>query len=68
MSRAAIALYTMEWTPFYESIYHLLNTNLRDENRDALKPWFLYLKLLITALQRLPRPEGRIENLPWDQF
>ena len=58
---AAIALYTMEWTPFYESIYYLLNTNLRDENRDALKPWFLYLKLLITALQRLPRPEGRIE-------
>ena len=58
---AAIALYTMEWTPYYESMYYILNTNLRDENRDALKPWLRYLRLLITALDRLPRPEGRVE-------
>ena len=58
---ASIALYTMEWTPFREAVYYLLNTNLRDKNRGALKPWFPYLKLLITALQRIPRPEGRME-------
>lgn len=58
---ASIALYTMEWSPFRESVYYLLNTNLRDKNRAALKPWFPYLKLLITALQRLPHSDKRME-------
>ncbi|CAF1336171.1 unnamed protein product [Didymodactylos carnosus] len=49
---AALYLYTMEWGD--ESFYRVLNKALRDENRAALKPWFPYLKLLDTALNKLP--------------
>lgn len=51
---ASIALYTMEWEPFDESVYYILNDTLRSEDRNKLKPWFLYLKLVLTALSRLP--------------
>jgi len=46
---AAIYLYTMS-TPFISR----LNDSLRAENRQALKPWFAFLKLFITALEKLP--------------
>jgi len=46
---AAIYLYTME-TP----IFSHLNKTLRDRNRQALKPWFAFLKLFISALEKLP--------------
>jgi hypothetical protein len=46
---AAIYLYSMP-TSFYSS----LNQTLRAENRHALKPWFAFLKLFITALEKLP--------------
>ncbi len=51
---ASIALYTMEWEPYTESLYYILNDSLRTEDRQILKPWFLYLKLLFTTLSRLP--------------
>jgi hypothetical protein len=51
---ASIALYTMEWEPYTESLYFILNKTLRAEERKNLKPWFLYLKLIFTALSRLP--------------
>jgi hypothetical protein len=51
---AAIVLYTMEWHPHTNSLYYILNENLRAEDREHLKPWFLYLKLIFTALSRLP--------------
>ncbi|CAF3976355.1 unnamed protein product [Rotaria sordida] len=51
---ASIALYTMEWEPHTNSLYYILNSTLRNEDRNKLKPWFLYLKLIITALSRLP--------------
>jgi len=51
---AAIALYTIEWEPYTESVYYILNQTLRSEDRQNLKPWFLYLKLLLTALSQLP--------------
>ncbi|CAF3976337.1 unnamed protein product, partial [Rotaria sordida] len=51
---ASIALYTMEWEPHTNSLYYILNSALRGEDRANLKPWFLYLKLFITALSRLP--------------
>ncbi|CAF4271608.1 unnamed protein product, partial [Rotaria sordida] len=51
---ASIALYTMEWEPYTDSLYYILNSTLRSEDRANLKPWFLYLKLIITALSRLP--------------
>jgi len=51
---AAIMLYTMEWEPKEESVYFILNKSLRNEDRQSLKPWFLYLKLFFTALSLLP--------------
>ena len=51
---ASIMLYTMEWVPKQKSFYFIFNSNLRAENRLKLKPWFRYLKLLITALSKLP--------------
>jgi hypothetical protein len=46
---AAIYLYTMP-TEFFSK----LNIALRDANRQVLKPWLQFLKLLITALKKLP--------------
>ena len=46
---AAIYLYTMP-IPFFS----MLNTALRAKNRDALKPWFSFLKLFLGALDKLP--------------
>ena len=46
---AAIYLYTMN-KPFYPA----LNRALRSENPQALGPWLAYLKLLLTALRKLP--------------
>jgi len=52
---AAIYLYTMG-PPFFSR----LNETLRAENRDALKPWFAFLKLFITALEKLPSMKATI--------
>ena len=46
---AAIYLYSMP-----TSFFSRLNDTLRAENRHALKPWFAYLKLFMTALEKLP--------------
>ena len=51
---ASIMLYSLEWSPKKESFYHFLNNVLRTADRDYLKPWFLYLKLLISSLSKLP--------------
>ena len=51
---AAIYLYTMEWEPKSECLYAVLNSTLRAEARHKLKPWFPYLKLLLTALFKMP--------------
>jgi len=52
---AAIYLYSMP-----VSFFSRLNTALRDENRRALKPWSAFLKLFITALEKLPSTEATI--------
>ena len=57
---AAITLYTIEWQPRENSVYYILNNNLRSANRQSLKPWFFYLKLLLTALSRLPLRPGTV--------
>ncbi|CAF1119443.1 unnamed protein product [Rotaria sordida] len=49
---AAIFLYTMEWGK--NSLYQVMNRALRAEDRSSLKPWFGYLKLFDTAVQKLP--------------
>ena len=51
---ASIILYSLDWEPQEECLYHVLNKTLRSEQRKKLKPWFLYLKLILTALSRLP--------------
>ena len=51
---ASIMLYSLGWPVAELSLYMKLNSVLRNESRDLLQPWFLYLKLLITALSKLP--------------
>ena len=51
---ASIRLYSMDWEPSDKSFYATLNKTLRAENRQQLKPWFLYLRLVLTALTQLP--------------
>ncbi|CAF0743691.1 unnamed protein product [Adineta steineri] len=47
-------LYSMEWEPHKECLYFALNATLRTEDRLKLKSWFSYLKLVLTALEKLP--------------
>ena len=51
---ASIHLYTMERGDADHNIYSLLNRKLRSAKRNELRPWFSYLKLLLTALYKLP--------------
>jgi hypothetical protein len=51
---AAIHLYTMQWPDTHDSLYEILNRTLRSEKRNDLKPWFFYLKLVLTAMHKLP--------------
>jgi hypothetical protein len=52
---ASIMLYTMAWEPLAECLYIALNDTLRSANRqDKLKPWYLYLRLFLNAVFRLP--------------
>ena len=51
---ASIMLYSMGWKPLDKCLYVALNTTLRSKDRDKLEPWFLYLKLFLAALSRLP--------------
>jgi hypothetical protein len=50
---ASIHLYTMQFA-VDPSLHKILNTALRNENRETLKPWFPFLKLFLTALYKLP--------------
>lgn len=50
---ASIKLYSMDWEPSDKSFYAILNKTLRSENRQQLKPWFSYLRLVLTALAQL---------------
>ncbi|CAF3038366.1 unnamed protein product [Rotaria socialis] len=49
---AAIYLYTMEWGE--DTFYQVINRLRRAEDRSKLTPWFGYLKLFDTAVQKLP--------------
>jgi hypothetical protein len=51
---ASIMLYTLSWIPEDKSFYYILNSTLRTEDQASLKPWYLYLKLVITALSKIP--------------
>ena len=51
---AAIHLYTMDWLPEDTCLYFILNRTLRAENRRQLITWFPYMKLILTALWKIP--------------
>jgi N-acetylneuraminic acid mutarotase len=51
---ACIFLYTNE------IVYNALNATLRSENREAVKSFFPFLRLLLAALQRLPSYSGTV--------
>ena len=51
---AALFLYTIDWTIRDKSLYYIFNATLRDENREKLRPWYLYMKLFLTAFYKLP--------------
>jgi hypothetical protein len=57
---AAIMLYTMEWEPHDQCLYFVLNKHLRTADRNKLKLWSLYLKLILTGLSRLPSIERTV--------
>ena len=56
---ASIMLYSMEWSSPDNSFYFILNKTLRSENRQLLRPWFLYLRLFIHSLSKLPSTIGK---------
>ena len=51
---AAIRLYTLEWNTLHPSLYEMLNCALKKDDRELLRPYFKHLKLLLTALVKLP--------------
>ena len=51
---AAIRLYTIEWDGPHRSLYSMVNHALKTGDREALRPYFKYLKLFITAVVKLP--------------
>jgi hypothetical protein len=51
---ASILLYTLEWEPKDRSFYVILNDTLQAADRDLLNPWFLYLRLIMTSLAKIP--------------
>ena len=51
---ASIRLYTIEWEEPYRSVYSMLNSNLETGDRSDLRPYFKFLKLLLTALTKVP--------------
>ena len=58
---ASILLYTMGWEPQEKSFYTFLNRTLQSVDRSLLKPWLLYIRLMITSYSKLPSsPQHRI--------
>jgi hypothetical protein len=51
---ASIRLYTIEWSGSHRSLYSMLNRTLKKADRQDLRPYFKYMKLLLTALVKLP--------------
>ncbi|CAF1551272.1 unnamed protein product, partial [Rotaria sordida] len=50
----SIRLYSLEWQSREKSLFYILNKALRSENRQQLKSWLLFLRLILTALAHLP--------------
>jgi hypothetical protein len=50
----SIRLYSLEWCPRESSLFYILQKALRSKNRELLRPWFLFLRIILTALSHLP--------------
>lgn len=50
----SIRLYTLEWQPKDKSLFYILNQTLRSAERQLLKPWLPFIRLILTALSHLP--------------
>ena len=55
---AAIYLYTMQLSP--KSVYSTMNCHLRTNDLTTAKVWFPYMKLLYTAVSKLPSFSGSV--------
>ena len=52
-------LYTMPWSSGEDnSFYYVLNQALRSEDRGKVNPYFLVLRLLLEAINKLPPLKG----------
>jgi hypothetical protein len=56
----AVHLYTQGWAVVEHSLYVTLNTTLSDRDRAKLTVWFLFIKLLMTALACEPMHVGNV--------
>ncbi|CAF5067622.1 unnamed protein product [Rotaria magnacalcarata] len=50
----------MQWEEPNVSLFTMLNKTLRSKRREPLRPWFRYLKLVLTALFKLPSLKATI--------
>eukprot|EP00698_Gefionella_okellyi_P000660 TRINITY_DN10585_c0_g1_i1.p1 TRINITY_DN10585_c0_g1~~TRINITY_DN10585_c0_g1_i1.p1 ORF type:complete len:612 (-),score=131.13 TRINITY_DN10585_c0_g1_i1:99-1907(-) len=57
---ASIRLYTDQWETAEDSLYFRMNSVLRSADRGGVKPFFNYLKLLFTALDKLPKVQATV--------
>lgn len=55
----AICLLSLEWPNSRDSFYFKLNTLLRDAKRPDLKPYFSFLRLILSGLEVLPVVKDR---------
>jgi hypothetical protein len=50
----SIRLYSLACQPRENSLFYKLNKTLRSDNGQQLRPWLLFLQLILTALSKLP--------------
>jgi hypothetical protein len=59
----AIRLYTLEWSIREESLYYKMCQALRSADRQVIKPYLYYLKLLLCGLNKFPSYSGHTDSL-----
>jgi len=57
----ALYLYTTEEKPREKSLYYLLNSYMRHRDKEKLKLYYPYIKLLLSAMSKLPKKT----NIVW---
>ncbi|CAF0973190.1 unnamed protein product [Adineta ricciae] len=57
---AAIYLYTLEWPSNGISLYTIFNQDLRTKDNSKIKHWLPFLKLLMTAMNKMPSKQLRV--------